>query len=70
MKSYLYGNNGYIDGRRECEDMWDSSEIMYIYIYIYIYIVHRTYLYSYTITILYHSVVIKNLIVFYMFDCF
>ena len=36
---------------------------------IYIYIIHLTYLYSYSITTLYHSVVIKNVVVFSIFDC-
>ena len=66
-KAILYGNNRYIDGRRECDHIRDSREI--IYIYIYIYIIHLTYLYSSSITKLYHSVVSKNLIVFSMFDC-
>ena len=65
----MVGNNRYIDGRRECEDIRDSREIIYIYIHIYIYIIHLTYLYSYSITTLYHSVVSTNLIVFSMFDC-
>ena len=36
VKAILYGSNRYIDGRRECEDIRDSREIIYIYIYIYI----------------------------------
>ena len=35
-KLFLCGNNRYIDGRRECEEIRDSREIIYIYIYIYI----------------------------------
>ena len=35
QKTILYGNNRYIDGRRECEDIRDDREIIYIYIYIY-----------------------------------
>ena len=37
-KAILYGNNRYIDGRRECEDIRDSREIIYIYICMYLYI--------------------------------
>ena len=37
-KAILYANNRYIDGRRECEDIMDSREIICIYMYIYIYI--------------------------------
>ena len=50
----LDGDNRYMDGRREWEDIGNSSEIwdicIYIYIYIYIYIIFLTYLYSYSIT--------------------
>ena len=76
VKAILYGNNRYIDGRREYEDIRDSTKFElyiyiygYIYIYIYIYIIFLTYLYSYSIATLYHSVVSKNLFVFSMFDC-
>ena len=53
--------------------IFEIAEKLYIYIYIYMYMyiynIHLTYVYSYSITTLYHSVVIKNLIVFSMFDC-
>ena len=81
-KSSLDGDNRYMDGRRECEDIMDSTKFelyiyvyiyiyiyIYIYKYIYVYIIFLTYLYSYSITTLYHSVVSKNLFVFSMLDC-
>ena len=57
----LDGDIRYMDGRREWEDIWDSSEIWDLYIYIYIHYL-LTYLYSYSINTSYHSVVSNNLI--------
>ena len=45
----LDGDNSYMDGRREWEDIGISREILR-FIYIYIYIILLTYLYSYSIT--------------------
>ena len=54
-KASLNGDNRYMDGHRESDDISHSREILdlhsYIYIYIYIYIlIFLTYLYSFFIT--------------------
>ena len=49
-KASLNGDNKYMDGRKECEEIRDSREILDLYSYIYIYVIFLTYLYSHSIT--------------------
>ena len=57
-----------MDGRRECEEIRYSREILDLYSYVNILSFSLTYIHTQQRT-LYHSVLSTNVIVFSMFDC-